>query len=261
MSPLELIETLGRCFALGVQSLLALPRALLRPNNWLQQFYHIFIGALPLGLVAGIALGAVVWMHLREPLKTVGGPHAVAILPQALALAVLLELAPIAAGLIVAGRTGASLSAELGSMKQTEQLDALEMLGVSPLRELIAPRVLATLLALPLVTVFIAFMAILSGYFAELLARRPFDFNPSWAAYQQQSLQLLDLHDVIPAILKTVVFGYLIAVVSCQAGLAAQGGTEGVGKAATRGVVGSIFAVLIADVFLVGLISVLRQFW
>ena len=91
-----------------------------------------------------------IWMHLRGALQTVGGPAAVQYLPQALALAVVLEFAPIAAGLIVAGRSGASLGAELGSMRLTEQIDALEVLGLSPLRELVAPRLLACMLALPL---------------------------------------------------------------------------------------------------------------
>ena len=105
---------------------------LLRPRLWLAQLYPILLGALPLGLTAGVAIGAVVWMHLRGALQTVGGPGAAQYLPQALALAVVLEFGPIAAGLLVAGRTGASLGAELGSMRQTEQIDALEVLGQSP---------------------------------------------------------------------------------------------------------------------------------
>src|SRR5579872_5992260 len=104
--------------------------------------------ALPWGVTAGVAMGVVVWLHLRGALQTVGGPSAVTYLPQALALAVVLEFAPIAAGLIVAGRSGASLGAELGSMRLTEQIDALEMLGLSPLRELVAPRLVACMMAL-----------------------------------------------------------------------------------------------------------------
>ena len=105
----------------------------------------MLIGALPLGIVAGIALGAVVWMHTYSVLKRTGTED---YLPTVLAAAVLLELAPIGAGLIVAARTGASLGAELGAMKLGEQLDALELLGLPPMRVLVGPRVLACIVAL-----------------------------------------------------------------------------------------------------------------
>ena len=129
----------------------------------------MLLGALPLALTAGVAIGVVVWLHLRETLEAVAGPGAAVYLPQALALAVILEFAPLAAGLIVAGRTGASLGAGLGAMTLTEQIDALEAQGLSPMRELTAPRVLACMTALPLLTVFIAATAITAGWLAEAL--------------------------------------------------------------------------------------------
>jgi phospholipid/cholesterol/gamma-HCH transport system permease protein len=179
-------------------------------------------------------------------LQTVGGPGAVQYLPQALALAVVLEFAPISAGLLVAGRSGASLGAELGSMRETEQIDALEALGFSPLRSLVAPRLLACMLAMPLLTLLIGYIAIGSGFVAEAIGG-----SLSVTQYTTEVLRVLTLHDVIPAVLKTVVFGYLIGAIGCYHGLNASGGTEGVGRAATRGVVGSILLVLIADVLLV----------
>src|SRR5207248_6679064 len=142
------------------------------------------MGALPLGLAAGLTLGVVIWMHLRGALQAVGGPGAVQYLPQALALAVVLEFAPIGAGLIVAGRSGASLGAELGSMRLTEQIDALEMLGLSPLRELVAPRVLACMVTLPLLTISVAFAALGAGLLADLIAARP-----TWTQYQTEVLR------------------------------------------------------------------------
>jgi phospholipid/cholesterol/gamma-HCH transport system permease protein len=249
---MNLLESLGRGCYFAMRALLALPFALVRPRELLSQLYAIFVGALPLGIVAGVALGAVAWMHLRGALVSVGGPGAVQYLPQALALAVVLEFAPIGAGLIVAGRSGASLGAELAAMRQTEQIDALEMLGVSPLRQLVAPRVLACMTALPLLTVFIAYLAIGSGYVAEWLGG-----SMSWTQYQNHSLRVLSLGDVLPAILKTVVFGFLIGVTACHHGLTADAGTEGVGRAATRGVVGSIFLVLVSNVLLVRAIQLL----
>src|SRR6516225_2377461 len=162
------LENLGRATHFAWRAFLALPFALRRLSSLLVQLHEILLGALPLGVAAGTAIGVVVWLHLRGTLQTVGGPSAVTYLPQALALAVVLEFAPLAAGLIVAGRSGASLGAELGSMRLTEQLDALEVLGLSALRELVAPRVLACMIALPLLTVFIIHAAILSGLVAEL---------------------------------------------------------------------------------------------
>jgi phospholipid/cholesterol/gamma-HCH transport system permease protein len=251
MSLLDPLEQLGQFAYFSGRGLLAAPSALLRLRELARQLYAILIGALPLGLAAGGALGAVVWMHLRGALVSVAGPGAAAYLPQAQALAVVLEFAPLGAGLIVAGRSGASIGAELGSMRLTEQIDALEVLGLSPLRELVGPRVLACMAALPPLTVFIAYLAILSGYAAEALGG-----NMTFTEYKTATLGVLSPGDVVPAVLKTVVFGYLIGVTGCYFGMAAAGGTEGVGRAATRGVVTSIFLVLVSNVFLVKLIQV-----
>src|SRR5205823_13141309 len=139
------------------------------PRDLAAQLYPILLGALPLALIAGIALGLVVWMHLRGALQEVGGPGALKFLPQGLALAVVLEFAPLGAGLILAGRSGASLGAELGSMRLSEQIDALEVLGLSPMKQLVGPRVLAAILMLPLLTILMAYIAIGASFLAEML--------------------------------------------------------------------------------------------
>ena len=140
---LAILEEIGHFAYFSYKSLLILPASLLQPREALRQFYRILIGALPLGIVAGLAIGLVLWMHLRGVLVRTGGPNTIQYLPTAVALAVVLEFAPIGAGLIVAGRTGASLGAELGAMRLTEQIDALEAMGQSSLKRLIGPRVLA----------------------------------------------------------------------------------------------------------------------
>src|SRR5437764_12276994 len=253
MALLRFLENLGHFAHFALRALATLPFTLLRrPGALLNQLYQVFLGALLLGIAGGGAVGAVIWMHGRDPLRAVGGPQAVTILPQALALVVVLELAPIVAGLIVAGRSGASLGAELGSMRLTEQIDALEVLGLSPMRELVAPRVLASMIALPLLTMFIIVAAISAGLVAELVGG-----SMTITQYQVASLKPLNLRDVIPSLLKTVAFGFLIGVTGCRAGMNAEGGTEGVGRAATRAVVVSIFLVLVADVVLVMLMQVL----
>jgi phospholipid/cholesterol/gamma-HCH transport system permease protein len=249
MSLFDFLETAGRFTAFAVRALRAALLAVLQPREVHRQLHQVLLGALPLVLVTGLALGAVVWLHLHSLLKRF---EATPYLPQALALAVVMEFAPTGAGLIVAGRSGASLGAELGSMRLTEQVDALEVLGLSPWRQLVGPRVLACIVALPLLTIFMAYMAILGGFGAELLGG-----NMSWTEYQNQCLSRLTIGDVIPATLKTVVFGYLIGVTGCYHGLNASGGTEGVGIASLRGVVQSMFLVVVSNVLLVKAIQVL----
>jgi phospholipid/cholesterol/gamma-HCH transport system permease protein len=137
-------------------------------------------------------------------------------------------------------------------VKLTEQIDALEVLGLSPLRELVAPRLLACMVELPVLTLFITYTALGAGYLAEAAGG-----SLSWTQYSNESLRVLTLRDVVPATLKTTVFGFLIGVVGCGKGMSADGGTEGVGRAATGAVVVSLFLVVIADVVLVKAIQLI----
>jgi phospholipid/cholesterol/gamma-HCH transport system permease protein len=248
-SPLDWFSWLGSLTVFAARSIPAAARAAAHPRWWLRPFHGMVIGALPLAIVTGIALGVVIWMHTRGVLER-ASPGAVELLPTVLAVAVLLELAPVGAGLIVAARTGASLGAELAAMKVGEQLDALELLGVSPLRRLIGPRVLACVLAVPVLHILIAVTAIASGYLAEVATG-----HTTILQYQSAVLRELYLVDVIPAALKTLVFGLLVGLTGCYIGLTAREGSEGVGRAATDAVVVCTLLVLAADVLLVGLIK------
>jgi phospholipid/cholesterol/gamma-HCH transport system permease protein len=250
MSPTSWVEGLGHFAYFAIRSLGALPLAFARLGEVLRQLYRILIGALPLATVAGIAIGLVLWMHMRGVLLRTAGQEALQYLPTALSLAVLLEFAPIGAGLIVAGRTGASLGAEIGAMRLTEQLDAVEMLGRSTVRELLAPRILACMAALPLLTILIAALALLGAFGAEMTAG-----TMSAMRYDQQTWAEVRIADVVPAVLKTVVFGFSIGVAGCYFGMQASGGTEGVGRSATRGVETATLLVLGGNVILVRLIQ------
>ncbi|MFO0851198.1 MAG: ABC transporter permease [Gemmataceae bacterium] len=232
------------------RSLISAALVVPRPSLWAKPLFGVLVGGLPLAAVAGLALGVVIWVHTRGVLEK-SGTGAVEFLPTVLSAAVLLELGPIAAGLIVAARTGASLGAELASMKVGEQVDALELLGVSPVRRLVGPRVLACVIATPLLHVLIAGLALGGGYLAESVAG-----GTTWLKYQTAVLRELRLHEVVPAGLKTLVFGGLVGATGCFIGLTARDGSEGVGKAATDSVVVCSLLVLLADVLLVGLIRV-----
>jgi len=220
--------------------------ALLLPSAVIKQMHGVLIGALPLAVAAGITLGAVIWMHTHAVLARTG---TVDYLPSILAVAVLLELAPLGAGLIVAARSGSRLGAELGAMRLGEQIDALEMLGISPMKSLVGPRVLSCMIALPLVHIIIAALALFSGYVAESLIG-----HGNWLAYQTACLRELNGREVFASGLKTIVFGFMVGVAGCYEGLHAEGGTEGVGVAATSAVVQACLLVLCSDVFMVGTI-------
>ncbi len=241
------LEQAGRFTAFAAETAAALPAALVRPGQLLEQFARVLLGSLPIVVVAGAALGIVAWLQIRGLLFNF---QSVSLLPSALALAVVWEFGPVSAGLIAAGRVGAGLGAELGAMKITEQIDALRMLAMSPVRRLVAPRVLACMLALPLLAVLIDYVAVLSSFAAEALGG-----NLTWTQYRLECLRYLRLVDVVPATLKTVVFGFLVGVTGCRCGLQAGQGTEEVGRASTRAVVLATLLVLVSDVILVRIIQ------
>jgi phospholipid/cholesterol/gamma-HCH transport system permease protein len=190
----------------------------------------------------------VIWMHIHGLLLK--APGYTQLLPEFLAAAIVLEIAPLTAGLIVAGRSGASLASELGSMRQTEQIDAMEAMGVSPVRYLVGPRLWACALATPLLTIMVGALAIATGYVAEVLAG-----SMTWREYWDACLLHLQLPDVLGAIGKTFAFGLLIAGTRCYAGLSAGDGAAATGRAATKGVVRSMLVVVAADVVMVKLIQ------
>jgi phospholipid/cholesterol/gamma-HCH transport system permease protein len=246
----EPLAAVGDWAAFAVRSLFAAVAAVPHPSRWLRPFHSILVGGLPLAVVAGLSIGVVVWVHTRGVLARTG-PGATDYLPTVLAAAVLLELAPVGAGLILAARTGASLGAELAAMKLGEQVDALALLGESPYARLVAPRVLGSVFAGPFLHVAVATLALGSGYLAESLGG-----GTTWLKYRSAVLDELRFGEVLAAGAKTLVFGGLVGVTGCFLGLRATGGAEQIGTAATRSVVYSVLLVLVADVFLVGLIRV-----
>lgn len=251
-SLLDRLARLGQLAAFGFRVLPYAIAAVVRPGWWVRPLYGMVVGALPLAVVTGVALGVVIWLHTRDVLARTG-TGAVEYLPTFLSAAVLLELAPVGAGLIVAARTGASLGAELAAMRVGEQLDALELLGVSPVRRLIGPRVLACVLAVPVLHVLIAAVALVSGYAAESVTGQT-----TLLKYDAAAMRDLYLNDVVPAALKTLVFGLVVGVTGCFVGLTAGEGSEGVGHAATDSVVLCSLFVLAADVLMVGLIKAVQ---
>jgi len=212
----------------------------------LNQMDHVGAKSLPLVALAGAAIGVVLSMHTRDSLIRFG---AKSMLPTIIILSIVKESGPIITALVVSGRVAAGIGAELGSMKVTEQIDAIEASAVDPYKFLAAPRVLACMLMLPLLTIVSDFCGIVTGWCANALIE-PMPFK----LFLNYGLAQAGFDDLLPATLKTVVFGFIIGVVGCFQGMKAKGGTAGVGRASTSAVMLASLFVILADVVLVRLI-------
>jgi len=205
--------------------------------------------SLPLVCLAGAATGVVLSLETHDSLVRFG---AKSFLPAVIVFSILRESGPIIAGLVLSGRVGAGIGAELGSMKVTEQIDAMEASAVDPYKSLAATRVLACVLMLPLLTVATDFCGILMGWVANTLTE-----PISLRLFLETGFKNVTFSDFIPSTMKTVVFGSIIGLIGCFQGMRTKGGTEGVGRSVTSTVVLCSMFVIVADVVLVRLILVL----
>jgi len=219
------------------------------PYEWrefVRQCDAIGAMSLPLVALAGAATGVVLSLETRDGMVRFG---AKSLLPAIIVFSIIKESGPVITGLVVSGRAGAGIGAELGSMKVTEQIDAMEASAVDPYRYLAVTRVLACTLMLPLLTVAANFCGIFMGWVANTL------WDPiSLRLFLDSGFKEVAFSDYIPPILKTAVFGLIIGVVACFQGMRTKGGTEGVGRTATSSVVLASLFVILADVVLVRLI-------
>jgi phospholipid/cholesterol/gamma-HCH transport system permease protein len=214
-----------------------------------RQMDEIGAKSLPLVALSGAAIGVVLSLHTHDSLLRFG---AKSLLPSLIILSVIRESGPIITALVVSGRVGAGIGAELGSMKVTEQIDAMEASAVDPLKLLVATRVAACGLMLPLLAIVADACAILTGWLTNRLV------DPmSFGYYLGNGFEWVTFGDLLPSAAKTMVFGLLIGVVGCFQGLRATGGTGGVGRSATSAVVISSLFVILADVLLAKIIMIL----
>ena len=244
-----LIAALAGVGEISLFGLRALREAVLPPYEFGEIARHVFeIGwrSLPLIATSGFAIGIVLSMHTRASLERFG---AEAMIPAGLAIALIRETGPLVTALLVAGRVGAGIGAELGAMKVTEQIDALEAVAVDSFKFLAVTRILACVLAMPLLTTVTDFCGIVGGFIAETTIS-----GMSWQLYFQRAFSLIEFQDFIPATLKTSVFGLIIGTIACYLGFTTTQGTEGVGRASTRSVVISSILIIVANVVLVKLI-------
>ena len=212
----------------------------------LRHLYQFGVRSAPLIVTSGFALGVVLSMHTRASLERFG---AEAMIPAGLAIALVRETGPLTAGLLVSGRVGAGIGAEVGAMRVTEQIDALEASAVDAFKYLVVTRVIACMITMPLLTTMMNFSGVMGGYASEAVQSRM-----SWQLYFERSFMYIGFSDLIPATLKTIVFGFLIAIVGGYLGFTTRGGTEGVGNASTRSVVLASILIILSNVMLVRII-------
>ncbi len=214
-------------------------------KEFLRQCYAVGYKSLPLVGITGFIMGMVLTLQSRPTLAKFG---AESWLPGMVALSLIREIAPVITALICAGKVASGIGAELGSMKVTEQIDAMEVSAINPFRYLVVTRILATTLMVPVLVVFADGIGLIGGFVGINIHS---DIN--LVRYFSQVLESLGFIDIFPATIKTFFFGFFIGMIGCYKGFNAANGTESVGKAATSAVVAASLMVFIIDMVAVQL--------
>lgn len=236
------LQEIGGMSLLLHQIILQIFKSPFKPKYVIAQLVQIGVNTLPIVGIMSLFIGMVLAYLAYLQFKLVELEMYTGSLVGA---AMVMELGPVLTAIIIAGRIGSSTTAEIGSMKVTEQIDALWTLAVNPVKYLAAPRFLAAIIMAPLLTIFADVIGILGGYMVGVL-----QFGIQHRIYINKTLDFLSAHDIICGLIKTIFFGAMIIVVSCYKGFTTSGGAEGVGKATTSSVVISIVLILVMDYFL-----------
>ncbi|RKZ30018.1 ABC transporter permease [bacterium] len=228
-------------FALGMRVLGGL---FIRPyyvSQTIDQMYLIGVQSLPIVALTSFFTGMILALQSGHEMAVFGAKMYVGTL---VSLSLIRELGPVLTGVVVAGRVGAGIAAELGSMKVTEQIDALRAMGTDPVKKLVGTRFIAGLVVIPVLTILADGLGIFGGLF---VSNSTFGISPQF--YWKTVIDALDIDDILMGIAKPFVFALLLIWVACYKGLSAEGGTEGVGRATTQAVVISSILILVGDYF------------
>ena len=233
------VQDYAKLSAHSVTNLFTRPRY---HQDTLDQMDDIGVGSLPIVLLSGFFIGAVMVLQTGSQFQRFGQ---VSLTGDIVSLALVRELGPSITGLLVAGRCSSGIASELGSMLVTEQVDAMRAMGTDPSRKLISPRVLATLITLPLLVTISVFIGLVGGMVASV-----FSLRLSATTFWQRAIAILQFSDLMQGFSKSVVFAFILSTVGCYQGLNVRGGTQGVGRATTQAVVVSSVLIIVADTFL-----------
>jgi len=206
------------------------------------QMDQIGVGSLPIVLLTGFFSGAVMALQMARALSDYGQAGQTG---EVVAITMVRELGPLLTALMVTGRNSSGMASELGSMKVTEQIDAMRALGTDPIQKLVTPRMIATAIVLPLLTIIADFVGLSGGY---VIAK--YRLNLEGAQYWNTATQSLRFNDVEQGLLKPFVFSFAVSLVGCYFGLRTTGGTEGVGRATTQAVVYASVLIFVMTFFL-----------
>lgn len=236
---LAFLATVGRLARFSTVSVSHMARPPFYPRQILRQFLDIGYFSLPVVALTAIFSGMVLALQTHSGFSRFQAEGAVAMV---VVLSLTRELGPVLAGLMVAGRIGASMAAEIGTMRVTEQVDALTTLSTNPYKYLVAPRLLAGLLMMPLLVIVADILGVFGGY---LIGVGKLGFNSG--SYLANTWDVLEFNDVASGLVKAAVFGFLIALLGCYNGYHSKGGAQGVGQATTNAVVSASIMILIAN--------------
>jgi phospholipid/cholesterol/gamma-HCH transport system permease protein len=215
-------------------------------KNLLKQMEQIGVNSVPVVLTTAISTGMVLALQSYTGFKRFG---AQSLIGAVVSLSMTRELGPVLTGLMVAGRAGAAMAAELGTMRVTEQIDALYTMATNPMKYLVVPRFLASTIMMFFLSALGMYIGILGGYFVGV---KVLGTNP--VTYMNQSINNTQVEDIWYGLVKSLVFGAVVGIIGCYKGFNTEGGAEGVGKATTGAVVVSCMLILILDYFLSALL-------
>ncbi len=243
---IKFLEHTGGITILFLEALLSLIKSPPKIKHILKYMEDIGVGAAPLIAITGFFTGGVLVVETYPSFHRFNAEYLIGAL---VSVSLARELSPVLVSLLITARSGSSIAANIGTMRITEQIDALEVMAVDPIRYLITPRLIAGLIMVPLLTLLSYATGILGGYFVGTVL---YDINPY--LYVEKMKDFTELYDIVGGLYKSAVFSILIVMISCYFGYIAKGGAEGVGKATTTAVVVSSVLILIVDYFLTELI-------
>ena len=236
------VQGLGRIILLLFSTLKAMVRPPFEIANTVRQMLEIGVNSLPVVLITAVFTGMVLALQSYTGFKRFGAEGLVGTV---VALSMTRELGPVLSALIVTGRAGAAIAAELGTMRVTEQIDAMEAMAVNPVKYLVVPRFLSGMIMLPALTVVTDIVGIIGGYLVSVTL-----LGANAKPYMRATWDFLEVQDIYNGLIKACFFGAAFTLISCYKGFYTRGGAEGVGRATTGAVVFSSMTILISDYFL-----------
>ena len=239
-SPIYTVQTFMQLAGRAVRNIFR------RPHYWddiAMQMDIVGVGSLPMVLLIGLFTGAVITLQMAQTLNQYGASGQVG---RIVSVTLIVELGPVLTAVLVAGRNASGMASELGSMKVTEQIDAMRALGTDPVQKLVTPRLLATVVMLPVLVIISDFMGLVGGYIVGCVLLGLTTAQQFWSS----AYQALEYSDILQGLVKPFAFAIVIALVGCHYGMQTTGGTQGVGRATTQAVVVASVWIIVITFFI-----------